>query len=186
MTDKHESRRVRITKRMMKEALLELLEENELADISVTAICKTANVHRSTFYDHYRAPADLLRDTEQDLLDRIPIPPPMTDPADQDKIIEASTAFFEFVKENKKACRILFGGSADSGFSARLVEFLCSGSLPVSTDDDDDDEAKSRFISLYIANGTVGMMREWIRGDFRISSRQIAELMYFLSRKVSV
>ena len=183
MTDKHESRRVRITKRLMKEALLELLEKNELADISVTAICKTANVHRSTFYDHYRAPADLLRDTEQDLLDRIPIPQPMTDPADQDRIIEASTAFFEFVKENKKACRILFGESADSGFSARLVEFLCSAGLPVRADAD---EAKSRFISLYIANGTVGMMREWIRGDFRMSSREIAELMYFLSRKVCV
>ena len=51
MTDKHESRRVRITKRLMKEALLELLEENELVNISVTAICKTADVHRSTFYD---------------------------------------------------------------------------------------------------------------------------------------
>ena len=183
MTDKHESRRVRITKRLMKEALLELLEKNELVNISVTAICKTADVHRSTFYDYYKDPADLLRDTEQDFLDRIPIPPPMTDPANQDEIIEASTAFFEYVKENKKAFRILFSRSADSGFSARLVEFLCSGNIPVSTDAD---EATARFISLYIANGTVGMMREWTSSDFSISSRQIAELMYFLSRNVCV
>ena len=102
MTDKHENRRVRMTKRLMKEALLELLEKKELVNISVTAICKTADVHRSTFYDYYTDPADLLRDTEKDILDRIPMPPPMTSSMNQDKIIEASTAFFDYVKENEK------------------------------------------------------------------------------------
>ena len=180
MTDKHENRRVRMTKRLMKEALLELLEKNELINISVTAICKTADVHRSTFYDYYTDPADLLRDAEQDVLDRIPMPPPMTDPADQDRILEASTAFFDYVKENEKTFRILFSESAGSSFSSRLVEFLCSGNIPVSADAD---ETTAHFIRLYIANGTVGMMREWIHTGFQVDSRRIAEWMYFLSRK---
>ncbi len=181
MTDKHENRRVRMTKRLMKEALLELLEKKELVNISVTAICKTADVHRSTFYDYYTDPADLLRDTEKDILDRIPMPPPMTSSMNQDKIIEASTAFFDYVKENEKAFRILFSGSTDGSFSSRLVEFLCSGNIPVSADAD---ETTAHFIRLYIANGTVGMMREWINAGFRVSSRRIAEMMYFFSRKV--
>ena len=181
MTEKHENRRVRLTKRLMKEALLELLEKNELVDISVTAICKTADVHRSTFYQYYTDPADLLRDTEQDVLDQIPIPSPMTVPADQNQILEASTAFFDYVKENERTFRIFFGGSTDSSFSTSLVEYLCSGNLPVSADAD---ETTARFIRRYIANGTVGMMREWINGGFHVSSRRIAELMYFLSRKV--
>ena len=138
-------------------------------------------MHRSTFYDYYTNPADLLRDTEQDFLDRIPIPPPMTDPVDQNTILEATTAFFDYVKENEKAFRILFSGSANSSFSVRLVEFLCSRNIPVSADAD---EETAHYIRLYIANGTVGMMREWINEGFHISSRRIAELMYFLSRKV--
>ena len=48
MNKRIENRRVRMTKRLMKDALLELMEEKDLANISVTAICETADVHRST------------------------------------------------------------------------------------------------------------------------------------------
>ena len=47
MTEHHENRRVRMTKRLMKEALLELMEHQDLIDISVTAICKAADVQLS-------------------------------------------------------------------------------------------------------------------------------------------
>ena len=72
MVQQQESRRVRMTKRLMKEALLELMEEKDLMSITVTAICETADVHRSTFYKYYMDPADLFREIEQDFLDRIP------------------------------------------------------------------------------------------------------------------
>ena len=181
MSEKQENRRVRLTKRLMKDALLELLEKEELVNITVTAICKTADVHRSTFYDYYRDPAELLRETEQDFLDQIPAPSPVTDPKDQQMIIEASTVFFDYVKTNEKAFRILFRELSDSSFSNKMVEFLCSGYISVS---DNTDETTARFIRLYIANGTVGMMREWINAGFPVSSRRIAEMMYFFSRKV--
>ena len=181
MSEKQENRRVRLTKRLMKDALLELLEKEELVNITVTAICKTADVHRSTFYDYYRDPAELLRETEQDFLDQIPAPSPVTDPKDQQMIIEASTVFFDYVKANEKAFRILFRELSDSSFSNKMVEFLCSGYIIIN---DNTDETTARFIRLYIANGTVGMMREWINAGFPVSSRRIAEMMYFFSRKV--
>lgn len=62
------------------------------------------------------------------------------------------------------------------------MEFLCNGYVPVS---DEIDEPSSRFIRIYIANGTVGMMREWVNTGFRISSQDLAEKMYFLSKKIS-
>ena len=74
MKGQNENRRVRMTRRMMKDALLELLEKKELSSISVTEICETADVHRSTFYKYYTDAADLLRDIEQDVLERIPTP----------------------------------------------------------------------------------------------------------------
>jgi hypothetical protein len=48
------------------------------------------------------------------------------------------------------------------------------------------DELTERFMRLYIANGTVGMLREWVDKDCPVSSRKIAEMMYFLSRKISI
>jgi hypothetical protein len=38
-----------------------------------------------------------------------------------------------------------------------MIEHLCNGYVPVS---ESSDEISARFIKLYIANGTVGMLRE--------------------------
>lgn len=182
MAEKKENRRVRMTKRLMKEALLDLMEQQDLVTISVTAICETADVHRSTFYKYYTNPADLLREIEQDFLDRIPAPPQILDQTNEKALLAATTEFFDFVKENKNAFRVLFNESSGNSFTARLVDHLCSGYVPVG---DDTDELSARFTSLYIANGTVGMMREWVNEDFPISSQKIAEMMYYLSKKIS-
>ena len=181
MTEKHDNRRVTMTKLLMKSALLELLEQKELSNISVTAVCGTADVHRSTFYKYYNTPADLLREIEKDYLDRIPVPPQTVDHQNQESLLEANTAFFDYVKENGRSFRILFGRSEDNGFASRMVDFICSGHIPVG---EQTDEQTARFVRLYIANGTVGMLREWINADFPVSSRKIAEMMYFLSRKI--
>ena len=181
MTEKHDNRRVTMTKLLLKNALLELLEQKELSSISVTAICETADVHRSTFYKYYNSPADILREIERDYLDMIPVPPQSVDHQNQESLLDANTVFFEYVKENGKSFRILFGRSEENGFASRMVDFVCSGHIPVG---EQADEQSARFVRLYIANGTVGMLREWINEGFPVSSRKIAEMMYFLSRKV--
>ena len=45
-----DNRRVKITKKMIKDAMLELLENRPINKITVTDICKYADVNRSTFY----------------------------------------------------------------------------------------------------------------------------------------
>ena len=63
-----------------------------------------------------------------------------------------------------------------------MVELICAQKiLGVKSED----ELSLRFLMLYIANGTVGMLREWIDADFPISSREIANKMYYLSRKIT-
>ena len=63
-----ENRRVKITKTMIKDAFLELLEKHPIEKISVTDICKGADVNRSTFYAHYSEPQDLLFELEEEIL----------------------------------------------------------------------------------------------------------------------
>ena len=68
-----ENRRVRITKKMIKDAYLELLEHNSSEKISVTDICKAADVNRSTFYMYYENTIILHQEIENDVLEQIPI-----------------------------------------------------------------------------------------------------------------
>ncbi|MBR3365032.1 MAG: TetR/AcrR family transcriptional regulator [Solobacterium sp.] len=170
-----------MTKLLLKDALLELMEQQKLTDISILAICEMADVHRSTFYKHYRDPDDLLKDIIQDILDRIPEPPQILNRQDEEQLLRQTTAFFEDVKQNKRVYQILFSEQAGDIFPAELMEYLCSGYIPHS---DIADETAACFISLYVASGTVCMMREWIKAGFPVSSQKIAEMMYYLSRKI--
>lgn len=180
VSEQRENRRVRMTKRLMKDALMELLEQEELVDISVTAICEAADVNRSTFYKYYRDPVDLLRDLEQDYLDQIPIPPSDFELWDEEQLLVETTTFFDFVRQNERAFRVLLGDSTSNGFAARLIDFLC-----IKYARPDESDVAAHFVNLYIANGTVGMLREWVNSGFPVSSRTIAEMMYFFSVKVS-
>lgn len=181
MSEHHESRRVQMTRRLLKEALLELLEHTELARISVTALCQKADVHRSTFYQYYTDPSALLQEIETDFLQMIPVPPEVLDPNNQKKLLSTTAAFFDAVKERRRSIRILFSQTAGNDFTARLVMFLCNGYIPFVKGDD---KMSDHFKRLFVANGTVGMMREWISTDCPIDSQQLAEMMYSFSRKV--
>lgn len=54
-----EDRRARYSKNMIRESLYELMKEKPLNKISVTEICKRADVNRSTFYAYYMDIYDL-------------------------------------------------------------------------------------------------------------------------------
>ena len=183
MEKQSENRRVFMTKRLLKEALLNLLEEQELASISVTVLCDAADIHRSTFYKYYNSPTDLLTEIEQSILNQIPTPSQTIDEQNQDQLLQETTAFFDFLKENDKALRVLFSEKSGSTFSLKLVEYLCNNDyVPVGMNKDD---LSAEFIQCYIANGTVGMMRKWIESGYKLDSRKLAEMMYFLSKKIN-
>ena len=52
--------RVRRTHKLLWEALMTLMTEQEFETISVKEICDRAMVHRTTFYKHYEDKYDLL------------------------------------------------------------------------------------------------------------------------------
>ncbi len=182
MTEQRENRRVLMTKRLMKDALLELLEQQELVDISVTAICEAADVHRSTFYKYYRNQADLLRDVEQEYLDQIPLPSRDPEQWEEEQLLSETTAFFDYVKRNERAFVVLLGESTSSDFAARLIDLLRSR---YTEPDESGYSMASYYAQLYVANGAVGMLREWVNAGFPVSSREIAEMMYRFSLAVT-
>ena len=65
------NQRVMITKKLLKDALLHLLENKPISKINITELCKAAGINRSTFYAHYEIPHDVLTDIEHDLMDEL-------------------------------------------------------------------------------------------------------------------
>lgn len=81
MSQRKPDRRTTYTKDLIKKSLLSLMEKSEFTKISVTVLCKTAEINRGTFYLHYcdlyhvleELIADMLAETTS-LIDHIMCP----------------------------------------------------------------------------------------------------------------
>lgn len=63
-----EDLRVVKTKKAIRGALFELMSEKRLSKITISEICVNAKINRKTFYSHYRSPADVIEELENDVL----------------------------------------------------------------------------------------------------------------------
>ena len=118
MTYSKEDRRIRRTKKLLKQALAELMEQKDFNDITVKDITEKADLNRGTFYLHYYDLDDVLDDIiEQTIQDTTQIFDHVMCP-EKDR---CTYPFCRKVQESQEF-RILF---SDETASARLLDKLC-------------------------------------------------------------
>ena len=66
---KTEDRRVKRTKRVLRECLFELLETNSIDNISVKELTERADVNRSTFYFYYKDISDMVMQIQNEIFE---------------------------------------------------------------------------------------------------------------------
>lgn len=59
------------TRSVLKQALMNLLEQGDWGEITIVGICRRAGVARSSFYEHYRTKSDLLDEIFADMMANI-------------------------------------------------------------------------------------------------------------------
>ncbi len=175
---KKESRRVAYTKKLIKESLLALLEDSQLTEISITALCTRAGVNRATFYRYYSLPADVLSDIQQELLKSSGEID--TEPKSAEEAKLYLIKLFTFIKDNSKVILILIRSNTDAELVG-LMEDVFYKILESKMPEYDDRVADSGFLKLiasYLAGGSYHMVRTWLTEDIRKSPYEMAELAY--------
>lgn len=66
---KKEYRNAIRSRNLIKQSLMELVKDNGIDDLTVTAVVNKAGVNRGTFYNHYSSLADVQDDIENDIAD---------------------------------------------------------------------------------------------------------------------
>lgn len=173
-----ESRRVRMTKRMMKDSLLELMEKLPLGRITIKDVCDNADVNRTTFYVYYESIEQLLTDIENDVFEKIPISRDVPTAGAHNEFLETLTAFFEYVKENRRIFEVLLLKADGGAFCARLISMIREKYKQLYFPGD---SLLDEYESVYCINGTMGMLKFWLETGFPISGRKLAELALRMS-----
>lgn len=171
-----ENRRVRQTKGMLKDAILELLEERSLERITVTDICRLADVNRSTFYAHYEDVRALLREIEDDMLAQTPaLPYPYANVPDRQGCA-ALTEFLTYVKNHERLYRVMLVRRDSGEFFNRAV---CKMMEKAEDFGPEPEGLHVQYDCAYRLNGTIGVMREWIQDGFPLSPEEMARLIWY-------
>ena len=170
-----ETRRVRMTKKMIKDAYIELLERNPSKRLSITDICHVADINRSTFYMHYEDVNQLVTEIEDDLLDCIPYPQNITGAlSDSEQYVALLEKTFEYIYENKKYFSIVFVHFENTNFQKRIAQTILTRYKSIAISNN---TLMTKYGFVFCINGVVGLIKEWIIGDFPMSSREFAKIV---------
>lgn len=176
-----ENQRIALTKKLLQEGLLRLLETKHLEKISVTELCKESGINRATFYNHYYSPQELLTDIEtrmtQQLKDII------GNPETADQIVSRLEQVCAFFQEHAKTVLILHRCHADDEINDALYELNQNFQLYNLSNRYTSTMSKDHLhlVSVFFYTGCYHILLEWIRKDFPLSSKEVAELMIRLA-----
>lgn len=160
MANVRNDRRVNYTKMVLRNALIELLQEKHIGKITIKEICERADINRGTFYSHYTDQFDLQSQIFEDMLTRISS---LMDQTPYTAGTQAShamlTCIFRFVYENRQLVKLMLGENSTIHLPDELQRFLTDKQIfrafPVRA-------GQENYLYRFVAYGCVGIVYEWL------------------------
>lgn len=172
------NQRVILTKRLLKEALLRLLEKKSLERISITELCKEAGINRATFYRHYELPRDLLIEIQAEFLEEMM--KSFREPLSE-KVIERCYAYFW---EHADLVKIFMQYNLDANIS-KIFDILYQNMRNAKAFRFLDTE-DSQLLYAFLAGGGYFLLRQWLMADIQKTPKEITEITFSIINKETV
>lgn len=173
-----DDRRIRKTKKILKESLALLLLKKNLNNITIKELVDLADVNRGTFYLHYRDIHDMLSQIEAEMLNELEIiserfPASLLSNSPKSYIGE----MFQYIADNQTFCKMLLGPYGDMAFVEKLkkqVEEKCFYSLMESCPDNA--LQRYQYFASYTVAGCVGLLQTWMESGMAVSPQELAQV----------
>lgn len=176
MKNSHLDRRTKYSLHAIRSALFDLLETKELKNITVTDICKLADVNRGTFYKYYDDVPDLFSKIELSVAEETceTIRKNCLEEFSVQKLI---SSILVIVIENKDFTGMLTKNPTEtqflreiiSSFRPQLIKTMLAN-IPELTEEICD------VYFDFILGGTVNLLLQWMKKDMAVPASQMESL----------
>ena len=169
-------------------ALLSLLEKKPFEYITISEICETAEVNRSTFYLHYENTSDLLKETTTYVLDNfasyfsIDAESVITQFANcelQDLNFineEYLHPYLSFIKENQRVFSAVL--SQPTAFDSKAIfQRLFDNILQPILDKFHYPRDEQNYVMMFYLNGITAIIAEWLKNGCQKSIEDISTII---------
>lgn len=176
-------RRVKYTKMVLRESLIALLRDKPISRITIKELCERADINRATFYTHYADQFDLLKKIEDEFvkditsyLDNFALE------NDETGLTQMIFKMFEYIEKNKELCRVLLGPNVDTDFQSDVMQIVSERIVLEWRKKRAVDEETAGYIYIYVATGSIGVIRKWLSDEKPKSPKEMA---IFVTRLVN-
>lgn len=171
-------RRIRRTKRMLRQALAALMHEKAFKDITVTDLVERADINRGTFYVHYRDVYDLRDKIENEMVDTFRDIIAKNAPTSKDSPLrEIVMQAADYLEENHDIAGSLMSDQRTSSLEFKIMSVVEEYRLQLMRSD----TPRERYCARFVSSGAIAVIKQWLTaGD--LPKEELAGLLDELLR----
>ena len=178
MVQKNESRRVRMTKRMIQDSLVDLLRDKPIEKVSISELCELADVNRTTFYNHYATQHDVLLEIGERIVSEIAASA-ISDAGERPMpLSEQVASICRYLKDHQEESQFLLTHfkADDDVIQGMLAQRLAAGQAGFRESIVGYDQDTRRLLSSFVAHGVYSLIRCWLLEGIDKSPEEIGAL----------
>lgn len=184
MVKRATDRRVIKTKRAIKNALMHLLNDRDINDITISDIAAQADINRKTFYNYYSGVHEVIDEMEDEIISHVD--EALTD-IDFIDNLENPYLIFEkltsVISTDMDTFGYLLGMNTNVGLLSKMVDLLKAKVKSVILPVVELDELRLNLMLEFMITGMVAVYKRWFNSDRRASIDEISRQMNILAFK---
>ncbi|MCR4897788.1 MAG: TetR/AcrR family transcriptional regulator [Acholeplasmatales bacterium] len=154
--------RIRLTKEMLKDTLIRLLEKEDIKYITIKELCLEAGINRTTFYKYYSDVFDVLYEIENDLFENVSSVLKSNEDNSVKDVLEALIV-------NNKYIKVFLLTEADEKFKYKIIDFI-DFAFPKRKKNND-------LYRDFSYTGVYYLMVNWLKGKYDVSVDEFAKII---------
>ncbi len=181
-----ENTRVTKTKKVLKEAVVELLKQGDASLINVCSICEVAKVNRTTFYNHYQDKETLLKEMVLDTVDASS--EFLKAFLEKKNRSMAMSKMLQYYRENDGFFLTLMKTDYSNTFTKLMIETLWEKNCLWSRDKNKDIASNSYeyYRTVFKVSGVIHMILHWLEEGRKIPLPTMSSvILSFISGKTT-
>lgn len=168
-------RRVIKTKRAIHRAMVRLMTEKDINEITVKDIADAAEINRKTFYNYYSGVYQLLDEIENGVVDYFAKLLETTD--FEQALADPSVLFdklYETIRENLAFVSALFSAGSNSSLSGKVQSKLIEMTRDAAVQHFQTDPEKTEIIVRFIFAGEIAAYQAWYRNGRKVPVKELS------------
>lgn len=182
---KREDQRITLTKKLLRDSLVELLYEKSIYKITIRELCEVAGINRSTFYRYYENQFSLLGEMEGEIVDIIYFNLAKLKTSDQQDNRKLLVVILSRLEEDVEFSRLLVNNNIDPEFPKKLLNSPQIREYNFAQLKDRYNTEHLNYLADFITYGCYRTVQTWINKNNRESVDVIADMLAtFIARVV--